>query len=69
MKRYALLRLEHNSNKVIFECDAHTQAEAAEIFNKSIKPPHQLDSNGYCKVNETASLCVAEFYEPFYTVN
>ena len=66
MKRYAFLRLENNANKVIFETVAANVKDAAQQFNRSLKNI-QLDEYGYGKLGEV-TYCVAEFYEPFYSV-
>ena len=66
MKRYALLRLEHNANMVIFECHAVSVANAAGIFNNTFTSDTPLfNEHGYAKVSDTVSLCVAEYFEPF----
>lgn len=68
MKTYSLLRLEYNANKEIFTCKADSPKEAAIIFNRSLKDI-QLDENGYAKLNDTVSFCIAEHWEPLYQVN
>lgn len=67
MKEFSLLRLEHNANKVIFTTHAHTVKEAAATFNESLKGV-QLDEHGYAKQSETVSFCVAEHWEPCYSL-
>lgn len=67
MKTYSLLRLENNANKVIFTTKALTVKDAAEHFNKHLRGI-QLDKEGYAKMNETTSFCVAEHYNPLSQV-
>lgn len=73
MKRFALLRLENNANKVIFDCEAATQQEAIKVFNRSLDNNSQLNKDGYKLIWENSSfgnvsLCAAEYFEPFHTV-
>jgi hypothetical protein len=68
MKRFALLRIEDKNNKVIFDCNAKDLASAVKIFNASMTNA-QLNEEGYCTLSATAALCVAEFFEPFHTIN
>lgn len=65
MKTYSLLRLENGANKVLFTTKSASVADAAKTFNKSVTG-FQLDDNGYAKLNETVSFCVAEHFEPCY---
>jgi len=62
MKRYALLSLLHNANKVIGECYAATKKEAVEKFQKT-HPYCLLDDDGYAK-NMDLTYCVAEYWNP-----
>ena len=66
MKRFALLRLENNANKVIFDTQAATMKNAIEQFNKSLTSI-QLDANGYGKLGDV-TFCIAEYFEPFHTI-
>lgn len=68
MKRFALLRLEHGSNKVIVDFTG-TKPAAIAAFNATFTPnTPKLDADGYAKVSETVSLCVAEYHENFATL-
>ncbi len=64
-KKYSLLRLEFGANKVILECEAESVEEAATKFNPHLTNMPPLDKNGYCKLNETVSFCIAEQFNPF----
>lgn len=66
MKRYALLRLENNANKVIFDCNAPDLASAVETFKAHVTNV-TLDEYGYGKLGNV-SYCMAEYWEPFYTL-
>lgn len=69
MKRFALLRLEHGGNKVIMDFTG-TKPAAIAAFNATFTAnTPKLDADGYAKVNETVSLCVAEYHENFTTLN
>jgi hypothetical protein len=67
MKRFALLCLENNANKVILDTNAITLTDAIDTFNLSMVNG-QLDKNGYCKMNDAVTLCIAEYFQPFYTI-
>ena len=67
IKRFALLRLEYGSNKVVFDFTG-TFEQARQAFNKTLVGSPLLDEQGYCKVNETVSLCMAEYHENFTTL-
>ena len=61
MKKYALLRLENNSNKVIDETFAKHDTEAAANF--MVKNPNlNLDVRGYGRTNYGVTFCVAEYF-------
>ncbi len=62
MQKFALLRLENGSNKVIADVYGNFE-QALKSFNEISS--HKLDNNGYCKVNETVSLCIAEYHQNF----
>ena len=66
MKRFALLRLENGSNKVIFDTVATDLFAAVENFKEHVTNV-TLDKYGYGTLG-TVSFCVAEYYEPFHTV-
>ena len=69
MKRFALLRLENGANNVIFDCRAISVKMAAEIFNKHFTPTTPpLNDEGYVKLDNGVTLCVAEYAEPFHTL-
>jgi hypothetical protein len=68
MKRFALLRLEHGSNKVIADFTG-TLPDAIQAFRGIITNAPPLDDTGYCKVSETVSLCVAEYHQQFCSIN
>lgn len=63
MKTFSLLRLEHGANKVIFTCSAPSVVLATKTFNERLSNV-QLDEQGYAKISETVSFCVAEHWEP-----
>lgn len=66
MKRFAFLRLEHGGNKVIFDCNAPDLATAVKIIKEHVTNV-TLDDDGYGKLGNV-SFCVAEYWEPFYTL-
>ena len=66
MKRFALLALVKNANRVIFDTEALTKEDAIRQFNAKMVNG-QLDADGYCKFEEH-TLCVAEYFEPFHTI-
>jgi hypothetical protein len=69
MKRFALLRLENGANKVIFDCHAISVKAAAEAFNTHFTPATpKLNDDGYAKLNNGVTICVAEYAEPFHTL-
>jgi hypothetical protein len=57
MKRYFLLRLQYNANRVITECDVATWAWALKTLQADC--PVKLDEMGYAK-NGDITYCVAE---------
>lgn len=70
MKRFALLRLEHNANKVIMDFTG-TKEQAIAAFNNiitGVADNQKLNADGYCKVSETVTLTVAEYHENFQTI-
>lgn len=67
MKTFCLLRLEYGANKVIFTTTAETITGAVNQFNSALTGV-QLDKDGYAKLNDTVSFCVAEQWEPLYSV-
>lgn len=67
MKRFALLRLMHNANQVVFDTNAMTKADAIKTFNASLASGQILDADGYLKLGDI-TLCVAEYFEPFHTI-
>jgi len=63
MKKYALLRLENNANKVIDECLASCVATAATIFNsKHAGGEFLLHYDGYYKTTSGITYCIAEYF-------
>lgn len=66
MKRYALLRLENDTNKVVFDCHASDLASAVKTFQTQL-PSVTLDKYGYAKFGDV-SFCVAEYWELFCTL-
>ena len=47
-----------------------TKADAIAAFNATFTPTTpKLDADGYAKVSDTVSLCVAEYHENFTTIN
>ena len=69
MKRFALLRLENGANTVIFDCRAISVKAAAEAFNTHFTPATPpLNNEGYAKLENGVTLCVAEYHESFCTL-
>ena len=66
MKRFALLRLQHGANKVVFDCHAPDLAAAVKTFNRSFTGG-KLDADGYEKIGDV-TYCVAEYWDPFHTL-
>lgn len=62
MKRYALLSLLQNANRVIGECVAPDLQSAVNKF-RAIHPALGLDKDGYAK-NMDLTYCVAEYWNP-----
>jgi hypothetical protein len=60
MKKYALLSLLQNANRVIDECYAKDTTSAVAQFQKK-HPVLGLDAHGYAK-NMDISYCVAEYF-------
>ena len=68
MKKFALLRLRHNSNTVIMDCHAKDVADAVRQFNPCLVNMPPLDADGYAKMDDGTSFCVAEYFSPFHTI-
>lgn len=66
MKRFALIRLESGANKVVFDCFATDLFDAVKQFKEHVTNV-TLDQYGYGTVG-AVSYCVAEYWEPFYTL-
>ncbi len=69
MKRFALLRLQHNANKVIFDINAPDLAAAIETANKSLTNV-QLDKDGYGRIEgsnefDHVTYCIAEYFSSY----
>jgi hypothetical protein len=68
MKRFALLRLHNGGNTVVME-HRGTKESAIAAFNSTFAPNMTpLNADGYAKVNDTVSVCIAEFHEHFAVV-
>lgn len=65
MKRFALLWLEYNANKVIFDTKAKDASTAIAQFNKSLTGM-KLDEHGYFKMGEV-TFCIAEYFNAYST--
>lgn len=71
VKRYALLCLHFNTNKVIAECGPCTFEHALATFRK-YAPTLNLDDTGYSPIGAVAegvSFTMAEFHESFCHVS
>jgi hypothetical protein len=68
MKRFALLRLCHNSNKVVMDTVAADVKGAVKKFNPCLVNMPPLDEDGYAKGDDGVSYCVAEYFSPFHTI-
>lgn len=60
MKKYVLLRLENNANKVLDEKYAMNYEEAIQIFNRDSMI--RLDNKGYLKIGKI-TYCIAEAHK------
>jgi hypothetical protein len=67
MKKFCLLELQYNANRVLLECETPTKSEAVEIFRR-LRPDLLLNDDGYARTDEEnfgvhdghLSYCVAE---------
>ena len=67
MKRFAFLRLNRRGNKVVFDVLAENRANAIAKIKQCVTNVI-LDEDGCGKVGDDTTFCVAEYWEPFYTV-